>query len=200
MYRSQTTEVRLHGRGGQGTVVASLVLARAAMIEGNAVQAFPEFGVERRGAPVTAYLRVGREPIRLRCKVYTPDHVLLLDRHLLPLVDPPGRGGWFVANTPGDPASLELPAGLSVATLDATRLARAHRLGSGALPVTNSPMAAAFARVTGLAGLDALLQAIREIVPSGAERNVAAAREAWDLVRAQPPLERDDLMRAFGGP
>lgn len=194
-------EVRLHGRGGQGTVVASLVLARAAMIEGKSVQAFPEFGVERRGAPVTAFLRVGPEKIRVRSKVYRPDHVLVLDRQLIPLVElPADHGGWFVANTPAEPASLtSLPAAWRPATIDATKLARAHGLGSGALPVVNCPMAAAFARITGIVGLEALLQAIRETVPQKPDANAAAAEEAWGTVAAAPTWEQDALQRAFGG-
>ncbi len=191
-------EVRLHGRGGQGTVVASLMLARAAMLEGRSVQAFPEFGVERRGAPVTAYLRIADRPIHLRCKVYEPDHVLVLDPHLLGRVELPAhRAGWLVANTPADPASFELPSQWRVATIDAVRIARGRGLGSGALPVVNSPMAGAFARATGLVGLEALLAGIRESAPTATEANVAAARAAWDAVRIGPP--RQPLAIASGG-
>jgi 2-oxoacid:acceptor oxidoreductase gamma subunit (pyruvate/2-ketoisovalerate family) len=180
-------EVRLHGRGGQGTVVASLVLARAAMLEGRRVQAFPDFGVERRGAPVTAFLRLSDAPIRLRCKVYAPDHVVVLDPNLLPQVELSPRGhGWLVVNTAADPGTLAVPEGWRVAAVDATRLARAHGVGGGALPIVNSPMAGAFARVSGLVGLDALESAIREMTPAAAEANVRAAREAWDGVRAAP--------------
>jgi len=184
-------EVRLHGRGGQGTVVASLVLARAAMLEGRSVQAFPEFGVERRGAPVTAFLRIAQERIPLRCRVERPDHVLVLDPALLPMIDlPAGRGGAVVVNSPVAPEALGIPAGWRVATVDATGLARAHALGSGALPIVNAPMAGAFARATALVGRTALLSAIREMVPVSADENVAAAREAWDLVRGDLPEAR----------
>lgn len=182
------TEVRLHGRGGQGTVVASLVLARAAMLEGRSVQAFPEFGVERRGAPVTAFLRIAGEPIHLRCRVEKPDHVLVLDPALLERIElPPAAGGAMVVNWPAATPGLRIPAGWRVATLDATRIARARRLGSGALPIVNSPMAGAFARATGVVGLDALLAAIREAVPTAPEENVAAAREAWEQVEGDVP-------------
>ncbi len=192
-------EVCLYGRGGQGTVIASTMLAKAAMIEGRSVQAFPEFGVERRGAPVTAFLRIASGPIRLRCKVYAPDHVLVLDRQLVPLVDlSGGRVGWFVANTPLAPAALELSAGCRVATVDATRIARARGLGTGAVPVVNAPMAAAFARVTGLVGIDSLIQAIRETVPAATDANVEAAREAWTTVEVAPAWEEQAMQRAWG--
>ncbi len=185
------TEIRLHGRGGQGTVVASLVLARAAMLEGRSVQAFPEFGVERRGAPVTAFLRIAQDRIPLRCRVERPDHVVVLDPALLPVIDlPPGSGGAVVVNSPLPPQALGIPRGWRVATVDATRIARAHRLGSGAFPIVNAPMAGAFARAIGLFGLDALLAAIREAVPASPDANVAAAREAWDIVGGALPEPR----------
>lgn len=193
-----TTEIRLLGRGGQGTVVLSLMLARAAMLEGRSVQAFPDFGVERRGAPVNAFLRIADRPIHLRCKVYRPHHVLVLDRHLLQALElPPGGDGWLVANTPARPESLEVGEWRG-ASVDATRIAQAHRLGSGALPIVNSPMAAAFARVTGLVGKDALLAAVRESAPSATEANVAAALEAWESVRLADGGPGDALSRAFG--
>ena len=71
------TEIRFHGRGGQGAVVASTVLAVACFKEDKHVQAFPAFGVERRGAPVEAYIRVDDEKVLLRTNVYTPDHVVV---------------------------------------------------------------------------------------------------------------------------
>lgn len=182
-------------------MVASVMLARAAMIEGLKVQAFPEFGVERRGAPVTAFLRLSPKPIRLRCKVYQPDHVLVLDRQLIRLVElPEGGRGWFVVNTPDNAATFSWAQPWRAAVVDATKIARSHGLGSGALPVINSPMAAAFARATGLVGLEALVQAIRETVPAATEANVAAAREAWEQVQAAPGWEVEAMERAFGGP
>ena len=193
------TEIRLHGRGGQGTVICSLMLARAAMLEGRSVQSFPDFGVERRGAPVNAYLRISDRPIRLRCRVYLPDHVMVLDPQLLRQVElPPGRAGWIVVNTAADPTSLGIPEPWRAAAVDATRIARANGLGGGAFPIVNSPMAGAFARVTGLASLPALLAAIREFAPSATEQNVAAAQEAWQAVRFVPG-RRGGHARRLGG-
>lgn len=194
------TEIRLLGRGGQGTVVCSLMLARAAMLEGRCVQSFPEFGVERRGAPVNAYLRVADRPIRLRCRVDDPDHVLVLDSRLMAQLElPPGRPGWLVLNSPAEPAAVEVPSPWRVATVDATRIARAHGLGGGAFPIVNSAMAGAFARATGLAGLEALLSAIREAAPWGVEQNAAAARQAWGAVRLAPGWHAEAYARASGG-
>ena len=80
-------EIRFHGRGGQGTVVATILLAKAFFQAGYYVQSFPVFGVERRGAPVEAYLRLDEKQILIRTNVYTPDHVVVLDQTLLQGVD-----------------------------------------------------------------------------------------------------------------
>jgi pyruvate ferredoxin oxidoreductase gamma subunit len=80
-------ELRIHGRGGQGAVIASKLLAVALFREGRWVQSFPAFGVERRGAPVTAFLRVSESPIRLRCEVAAPDDLIVLDPTLIGAID-----------------------------------------------------------------------------------------------------------------
>src|SRR5574342_867198 len=80
-------ELRFHGRGGQGTVVASKLLAVALFHEGRQVQSFPAFGVERRGAPVTAFLRVSDAPILLRCEITQPDALVILDATLIGATD-----------------------------------------------------------------------------------------------------------------
>ena len=80
-------EIRFHGRGGQGAVTAAEILAKAAFKDGKYSQAFPFFGVERRGAPVMAFTRIDTEPINLRYQVYNPDHVIVLDDGLLNVVD-----------------------------------------------------------------------------------------------------------------
>jgi pyruvate ferredoxin oxidoreductase gamma subunit/2-oxoisovalerate ferredoxin oxidoreductase gamma subunit len=193
-------EVRLHGRGGQGAVVASTLLARAAMLGGAHVQAFPDFGVERRGAPVTAFLRLSDRPIRVRSKVYRPDHVLLFDPRLLALAPlPAGRAGWVVVNAQAAPAALGVPEPWRVATVDATEIALALGLGSRALPIVNSPMAAAFARATGLCTLPDLESAIGELLPASVvARNLAAARLAWESLSLSPAWQVEALERAFG--
>ncbi len=80
-------EIRTHGRGGQGAVIASEILAEAFFREGKYVQAFPAFGVERRGAPVVAFTRVADDEIRERCEIYEPDHLIVLDPVLIDTVN-----------------------------------------------------------------------------------------------------------------
>ncbi|RPJ07857.1 MAG: pyruvate ferredoxin oxidoreductase, partial [Deltaproteobacteria bacterium] len=96
-------EIRFHGRGGQGTVVATILLAKAFFQAGYYVQSFPLFGVERRGAPVEAYLRLARQQIWCRTNVYTPDHIVVQDRTLLQGIDVTQGlkpGGWILINAP----------------------------------------------------------------------------------------------------
>ena len=80
-------EIRFHGRGGQGAVIASKILAEAFFREGKYVQSFPAFGAERRGAPVAAFTRVDENPIRIRTQIYAPDTVVVLDPSLLESAD-----------------------------------------------------------------------------------------------------------------
>lgn len=177
--------IRVHGRGGQGAVIASKLLASAFFREGWQVQAFPSFGAERSGAPVMAFLRIDRKRIDRRYQVYEPEHVIVLDPVLLQTVNVTAGlrdGGWVVVNTANAPASLGVPPAFNVATVDATRIALTNGLGSRTTPIVNTAMAGAFAAATSLAGLQAVLDAIPETVPLEPAANQAAAREAFDSV------------------
>lgn len=80
-------EIRIHGRGGQGAVTAAQILAVAAFYDGKYAQAFPMFGVERRGAPATSFVRIDDKPINIREQIYNPDYVIVFDPSLITLVD-----------------------------------------------------------------------------------------------------------------
>lgn len=181
-------ELRIHGRGGQGAVVASKVLAAALFREGRGVQSFPAFGVERRGAPVTAFLRLSDEPILLRCEVTDPDYVIVLDPTLVEAVDVTAGlkpGGTILINSARAPESYgELARRFRVATVDAGAIAARHGLGSRVQPIVNTAILGAFAAASGLVSVDSVLEAIGEEVPSQTEENVAAAREAAGAVRS----------------
>ena len=103
-------EIRFHGRGGQGTVVASILLAKAFFKTGYYVQTFPLFGVERRGAPVEAYLRLDKEKILVRSNIYTPDHIIVQDIKLFNSIDVTRGlkpGGLILMNSKNLPDPLE---------------------------------------------------------------------------------------------
>jgi len=178
-------EIRFHGRGGQGTVVATILLAKAFFQAGYHVQSFPLFGVERRGAPVEAYLRLDRTKILVRTHVYTPDHVVVLDHTLLATADVTRglkRSGWILLNAPEPPEGLASFAGFHLAFVDGTRIALQHRLGTRTHPIVNTALTGALARVLGVPPLAAIAEAIREEVPGMAEENIRAAETAYTEV------------------
>ena len=175
-------ELRIHGRGGQGAVVASKLLAAALFREGKSVQSFPAFGVERRGAPVTAFLRFSQGPILLRCEITAPDDLVVLDPTLVEAVDVTTGlkpGGSILINSDRAPESYgALRRTFAVATVPANTIARDHGLGSKTQPIVNTAILGAFAAAWGLVSLDAVCAAIADEVPIQPEANVKAAREA----------------------
>ncbi|MDQ1278382.1 MAG: pyruvate ferredoxin oxidoreductase gamma subunit [Thermodesulfobacteriota bacterium] len=178
-------EIRFHGRGGQGTVVATILLSQAFFQAGYQVQSFPFFGVERRGAPVEAYLRLDAKKILLRTNVTAPDHVVVQDQTLLQSIDVTRGlkpGGWILLNSPEAAANPHRFRGFRLAWVDATRIAMKHHLGSRTHPIVNTAMMGAFARMLAIPPMEAVCNAIREEVPSEPEANIAAAREAYEEV------------------
>lgn len=180
-------ELRFHGRGGQGAVVASKVIAEAAFRRGVYVQSYPDYGVERRGAPVVAFARIAEpdDDLFVRQDIREPDHLLVLDQTLLRSTDVLAGlrpGGWVVVNSPLPPESLDISAEFHAATVDASGVAIRHGLGSVSQPVVNTAILGAFVRATGLVDLDDLLAAIGREVPFQREENLAAAREAFESV------------------
>lgn len=187
-------EIRFHGRGGQGAVVAGELLAQAAFLDGQEPQSFPFFGVERRGAPVTAYARIDRKPIALRTRVTAPDIVVVLDTGLLRSV-PVTLGlkpdGLLLVNSPASPESLASAFRGRCATIDATAIALGLKLGTASTPIVNTAVLGALARTTDVVTLPSLTKAITTFVPTRHEDNVRAAEQGYASARAvgSPPLE-----------
>lgn len=179
-------EIRFHGRGGQGTVVATILLAKAFFRAGYYVQSFPLFGVERRGAPVEAYLRLDREEILIRTNSYTPDHVVVLDTTLLQGIDVT-QGlkpvGWILLNASAPPADSAQFSDFRLAFVDATEIALRHGLGTRTHPIVNTAMMGALTRVLGAPPMDAVARAIEEEILEKPGVNIEAAREAYQQVR-----------------
>lgn len=177
------TEIRLHGRGGQGSVVASRILALAAFAEGLQVQAFPRFGVERRGAPVETFLRIASDKILIRSEITTPDIVVVLDLSLIETIDftqgLKKDAGMILVNTPQKPEELELSGRFKICCVNASKIAADLELGSIYAPVVNTAICGAFARSSGLVGIDAVCDAIAAEVPVQPENNCKAARMAY---------------------
>ncbi|MCD6110536.1 MAG: 2-oxoacid:acceptor oxidoreductase family protein [Thermoplasmata archaeon] len=177
-------EIRFHGRGGQGAVVASRILAAAAFLEGKDVQAFPFFGVERRGAPVTAFTKIDEKPIRIKSEIDEPDYVIVMDTALLSAVDVTQglkKGGLVLINTEKSAEEIhEILGAEKVAVVDATEIAIRNQLGTKVQPIVNTALVGAFARASGIVKLDSVVQAIGSEVPRNPERNQQAARDAYE--------------------
>ena len=179
-------EIRFHGRGGQGTVVASILLAKAFFSAGCWVQSFPVFGVERRGAPVEAYLRLAKEKILIRSNVYTPDHVVVQDIKLLESVDVTAGlkpGGWILVNASAQPENLEDFSGFQLAWVDATGIAVQNRLGTRTHPIINTAMIGAFSRMLEMPPLEMISDAIKEDIAVKPEQNIRAVLDAYERVQ-----------------
>lgn len=176
-------QIRIHGRGGQGVVTAAELLSMAAFVEGAWAQAFPSFGSERTGAPVAAFCRFSDRPIRTREPIATPDCVIVQDPTLVAHLDVLAglrEGGWVLINSSG-PATVTADHA-TVVTVPATELALEH-VGK---PVPNAALLGGFAALTGRLRLESVLHAIRDRFPARvAEGNVAAARQAYRIVRVQ---------------
>ena len=180
---ARLVEIRTHGRGGQGAVVASKVLANALFKEGRFVQAFPAFGVERRGAPVVSFTRFDESPIRLRCEIYKPDHVIVLDEALTETIDITSglkEGGWIIINTRREASDFSYGKKFKLALVNANEIAWRHKLGSRAQPIVNTAILGALAKATGLVGIDAVVEAVGESVPMKQDENKQAAIDAFN--------------------
>jgi pyruvate ferredoxin oxidoreductase gamma subunit len=159
------TEIRWHGRAQQGTVTAARILAEAALVGGKHIQAFPDYGPERMGAPLRAYNRISDDPISIRESVRNPNIVAVVDSTLLSVVDimegvPPE--GVIVINTPLDPDDvIEQLKGVSdqeVWTVDATKISL-EEMGR-AMP--NTPMLGALSRASGIVDIELIKSQMQE--------------------------------------
>jgi pyruvate ferredoxin oxidoreductase gamma subunit len=153
-------EIRIHGRGGQGSVTAAEVLAKAAFKDGLVSQAFPSFGSERMGAPVRAFCRVSDKAIRTRAVIEEPDFLIVQDPTLFGQVEVFGglkEGGMAVVNTE-KPEEIEAPDGAVLKPVAGTRIAM-DVIGR---PIPNMVMCGAFAGTTGLVSLESLQAAVKE--------------------------------------
>jgi 2-oxoacid:acceptor oxidoreductase gamma subunit (pyruvate/2-ketoisovalerate family) len=179
-------EIRFHGRGGQGSVVASRILATSIFLDGKYSQSFPAFGVERRGAPVTAFLRADDKPIRIRTEIYEPDHIVILDPLLVdqvPLADGLKKEGIVIINSNKKPGEFsDKFKGFHVATVPAGKIAIKYHLGSPQSPIVNTAILGAVAKVLGIVTIESLIEGIKTDVPAHTENNAAAAKEAYETV------------------
>ncbi len=159
-------EIRWHGRGGQGAKTAAIFLAEAVLGKGKHSQGFPEYGPERRGAPIRGYTRISNSPIRRHCSIEKPNIVIILDPTLLESPAAAVTSGAsadtiFIINTVETPAAIRKRlklSGAKVYTVDATRIAQ----DSFGRAIPNMPMIGALTSVTDILDLDELKSALAE--------------------------------------
>ncbi|MFN3821439.1 MAG: 2-oxoacid:acceptor oxidoreductase family protein, partial [bacterium] len=181
----------------------SKLLAVAAFKEGRFVQAFPTFGVERRAAPVKAFVRIDDKPILLRTQIYTPDYVVVMDPSLIQMEDVTQGlkpGGMVLINSHRAPEDYPLSNHYRVVTVDASAIAVRHGLGSLTQPIVNTAILGAVAKVFKIVGIDAVVAAIEEEVSIKTQANVAAAREAYEAAVAPEEAVRIAPEQRDGNP
>lgn len=174
-------EIRIHGRGGQGSLVLAQFMAIAALEDGKYGQAFPFLGGggERRGKAIMAFFRLSDQPIRLRSRVNEPDYVIVQDATILDELDVTEGlkdGGMILINTDRDVAELGLKGSFRVFTFSAEDLAR-RILGR---PIMNTALLGAFAAVTKEISLDAAIRAVKSKFPGElGEKNAQVVQESY---------------------
>lgn len=186
---ARLTEIRWHGRGGQGAKTAALLFGEAVLGQGKYMQAFPEYGPERMGAPVQSYDRISDEPITLHCGVTNPQVVVILDPTLIGTVDVMAGipdDGIIIINT-NEPASrfremLKLK-GQKLYTIDASKISM-ETIGRN---IPNTPMMGALAKATGLLDFEEMLADTKKKLekkfkskPEVIDGNLQAIRRAYD--------------------
>lgn len=180
-----STEIRWHGRAGQGVVSVAQIVAKAALIEGKHVQAFPEFGPERLGAPIKGFDRISDEPIEIHSQIYSPDVVVVIDPSILRIMnvaDGLKKEGILLINTDKSPEDIKKEFNLNVGklyTVNATRIA----IDMFGKALFNTPMLGALVKVSGAVSLDSVIAATKDRFPGElGEKNVAAIKRAHSEV------------------
>ena len=189
---AELLEIRWHGRGGQGAKTAAILLGEAVSASGKYIQAFPEYGPERMGAPVLAFNRISEEPIRLHCQVANPAMVVVLDATLIGKADVTAgvpEDGLYIINTNLSPEEMREQLGLTggkVYTLDATQISM-ETIGRA---IPNTPMMGALIRTTGLLTIDEFVRNTRERLeakfrPDIVDKNIKAIERAYQEVQGE---------------
>ena len=184
-------EIRFHGRGGQGAVIASKILAQALFFEDRYAQAFPTFGAERRGAPVSAFVRADDCFINVRSRVITPDFVVVMAARLIesvPVTDGIKEGGIILINSDlsakefnfGKENRPETKLPFKVITINLNRIALKFGLGTEIMPLINAPVLGALAQVSGLVKPESLIRSLPNFIPARLEDNGKALYAAYE--------------------
>lgn len=192
--KSKIIEIRWHGRGGQGAKTAALLFADSAMSLGKYIQAFPEYGPERMGAPVQSFNRLSDDPITVHCGITNPQIVVVLDPTLMATVDVAQglpQDGSLIVNTSKTPQEIRKEIGLKAAkvyAVDASAIAM-EKIGRN---IPNTPMLGALVKVSGLLDFDKMLENTEDKLkkkfahkPEIVKGNIEAIKAAHDSVKGE---------------
>ncbi len=180
-------EINFWGRGGQGVVIASIILGKAAVLLDKYALSAPKFGAERGGAPVTADFRLADDKISARYPITKPDCIVVLDEGLITpeIIHGLKDNGWLVINSAKPPEDFFYLGPFKIATVDAKNIAAKYGIGTRELPITNTTILGAVANTLEDAlgiTIDILCRAIIEsgdVPPHKINDNIAAAKEAF---------------------
>jgi len=189
---AEMIEVRWHGRGGQGAKTAALLFAEAVMATGKYIQAFPEYGPERMGAPVQSFNRISEDPITIHSSITNPDYVVILDPSLMESVsvtEGVGKKGKVIVNTSFSASEIAQKLGIDagqVYVVNASRIA-VETIGRD---IPNTPMLGALVKVIGTLDVSGVLEDTKIKLtakfrhkPEIIEGNLASIRRAFDEVK-----------------
>ncbi|OQY02636.1 MAG: ketoisovalerate oxidoreductase [Desulfobacteraceae bacterium 4572_130] len=176
-------EVRFHGRGGQGAVMASKILATAFVKIKKYGASFPMFGFERRGAPVTAFGRFSKEPIREKTQIYNPDILMVLDpsqKNSSAVFQGLVSGGIMIINYDNDPNDISHENLETIGSIDANTIS-IEEIG---MAMPNTCLLGAFAKVTGTIDLKPVIESFKDYFQGEKlEANARCAKRGFDEVK-----------------
>lgn len=181
-------EIRIHGRGGQGSVTAAELVGFAAHSDGKHAQAFPSFGSERMGAPVQAFVRISDNIIRIRSQVYKPNYVIVQDPTLMSVVDVLSGlydNGLVIINSRKSPKEFKVSGNFNVMTIPAMEIAQ-EILGR---PIMNTTLLGAFSAASKAISMEGIQKALQhKFTNELADKNFKAAQKAYDFIFNQANL------------
>lgn len=173
-------EIRLHGRGGLGTVKAAEILVYANVNEGRYGNSIPFFGFERQGAPVTSYVKLDDKPIKPKTQVYNPNCIIVLEPTIMNAVDVFDglkENSFFILNSNKNPKNIEIPKQVkTIALVDATKIAQEVLQNK----ITNTIMLGAFAKATKWVKLDSIKERVKELF---GVKNLEAIKQGYNKTK-----------------
>jgi len=181
-------EIVWHGRGGQGAITASRLIANAAHYEGyKGITTAPSFGAERRGAPVSAFLRLAQEPLRIFSQINDPDVIVVLDPTLLSILDLEriySTNSTLIINSTETPEKLNVSGFKKIGIADITSVALENNLTMAGVAILNTPILGAFVKTTELVSMQSVEWSIEQkFSAENAVKNIHTAKQIYESTK-----------------